>query len=140
MTKITKVDSLDELLKYWPRLLTLAIKETDHKFNPEHLLQLYLKCFATGVVFAVRNDQGLCGLVAAEEDSQNTANLILRAIPNDFGTGLARACMEALKHWASTEAFDSIEVSSTRLSGSRFHYFEKTLGFRRNTMIFKLQL
>ena len=140
MTKITQIKQRDELLKCWPRLYTLATKEYDSVLNPEHLLQLYLTCFSYGALFAVRNDTGLCGLVAVEADPNLTGTLLLRAIPNDYGTGRAKECMRVVKEWAIEHDYTYIKVSSKRLSGSRFHYFEKTLGFRRYSVTFKMKL
>jgi len=103
----------------------------------EKLLQVIFTCFNHGVVYIVRNDHGLCGVCCV--DATNDC-LVLKSIPNDKGTGVAKACMEAIRQWGKARGFESLTVSTERLNGSSFRYFEKSLGFRRKYVTFTLEL
>jgi len=137
MTKVTQVTEVNELIKYWPRLLSLVKKETP-LVNAESYLQTLLTCLSNGAVFVVRGDRGLSGICCVEQ--QTATILSLRSIPNDKGTGIARECIAAIKDWGNDCGYDTLEVSTERLSGSSFRYFEKSLGFHRKFVTFTLPL
>ena len=137
MIKVTKVVDVNEIIKCWPRLYSLALKEVPTT-NADQLLQLYLTCFQNGAVFLVRNDSGLCGVCCVEHQPNYT--LALRCVPNDRGTGIAKACIAAAKDWGRKTEHDTLIVSTERLSGSSFKYFEKSLGFRRKFVTFTLPI
>lgn len=137
MFRVIQLTSLQELVKLWPRLLKLA--QTDCVgVDPTHFLQLALRCLQSGAVFIVRGDSGVMGSCLVEHGSDFI--LVLHSIPNDKGTGIAKACLAAVKLWAKQNLYEQIQVSTSKLSGSSYRYFEKTLGFRRNTVTFKLKL
>src|SRR5258706_10491604 len=129
MIKVVEILDVNELVKYWPRLLNLAKSETSD-INPEQLLQLYLSCLSNGALFAVRNDTGLCGVCGVKANGDYL--LELKVIPNDKGTGVAKECIKVIKDWAVEHDFSSIQVSSSRLYWSAFRYFAQTFGFHRN--------
>jgi GNAT superfamily N-acetyltransferase len=137
MIKVSQVNEVNELIKYWPRLFSLVRKETP-TVNSEGFLQLLLTCLTNGAIFVVKNDGGLCGVCCVED--QSNGSLTLQTIPNDRGTGVARACLDAVKTWGVHNGFNSIEVSTERMSGSSFRYFEKSLGFHRSLITFTLPL
>jgi hypothetical protein len=133
---VTQITSLNELIKLWPRLIKLA-KLENCSVDSEFLLQLFLRCFNDGGVFVVRGDSGLAGSCLVEHSHNST--LVLHSIPNDKGTGIAKACLAAVKKWAREEDYGTLLATTSKLSGSSYRYFEKTLGFRRQTVTFKME-
>ena len=137
MIKVIQITDLNDLLKYWPKLLALVKKESP-QVVAEHFLQLLLTCYDNGAVFVVRNFGQFCGMCCVQAQPDYT--LVLRGIPNDKGTGAAKACIEAVKSWGQEHEYETLEVSSERLNGSAFRYFEKSLGFRRKFVTFVLPI
>ena len=132
MTKLTQITDCFDIVKYWPRLITLS-KAEKTPIEPDTYLQTLLACMKNGVVFAVRVDGSLAGVCCAEGTD---GILALRIIPCDKGTGVAKDCITALKTWGSANFYSTLQASTTRFSGSSFRYFEKTLGFRRYSVTF----
>ena len=137
MIKIKQVEEVEELLKVWRRLWEVTKREAP-RTTPEHFLQLVLTCYTTGAVFLVWESGSLRGLCCLEESLPST--LILRVIPNDKGTGVARECIKHIREWGRNLGYKLLEVSSENLNGSSFRYFEKTLGFRRRYVTFTSEI
>ena len=137
MTRIEQVKHVDELIKKWRRLEALAGDNV--KFDSETLLQLFLTCLKRGAVFLVYSDKGLCGSACVEWRGNGNL-LVLHSLPTDQGNGFGKHCLESIKSWAKDQGADRIEVTSNKLSGSNFRYFEKTLGFRRQSVNFAMKL
>jgi GNAT superfamily N-acetyltransferase len=135
MIKTEQVKDLPQLLKVWPRLLKL---EASANIQPEILLQLHLRCFQQGAIFLIRADNGIVGSALVEGRGHGIA--ILHSIPRDEGKGFGRAAVEAVKQWARENDFNDLQVSTTKLAGSSFRYFEKSLGFRRKSVTFSISL
>ena len=136
MNKITSVKSVDELIKIWPRLVKLAKQELPD-VEPDNLLQLFLACLQRGVVVLARTDKGLVGFACLEiKDGFGQ----LYCIPADEGVGLGKSCKEFLVAWAKEQNLDGIKATTNRLCGASFRYFEKSLGFRRNSVTFLLKV
>lgn len=136
LPKVKRVEDVDELIKLWPRLLVLAKKEAS-TLSTDQLLQLFLVCLRDGAVFVVRANTGLCGFACVERTGSVA---VLHCIPADDGQGLGKACLGAIRTWASNEQLDGIKATTTKLCGSSFRYFEKSLGFRRNSVTFLMTL
>ena len=136
MIKVTQIEKVGEFIKYWQRLAAVMLKESPLS-GKEQLLEILCVCYHLGALFAVRNDSGLCG-VCAVEPNDNFSSLILRCIPNDKGTGVAKACIDAVKEWGHQNNYAQLEVTSDNFNGSSFRYFEKSLGFRRKFITFVL--
>jgi len=64
----------------------------------------------------------------------------LVSIPRERGGKYGQRCLAAVKDWARLVGVKSISVTSTRLSGSSYKYFEKALGFHRHSVTFKKEL
>jgi hypothetical protein len=137
MFRVSQIETIAELLKLWPRLSRIA-QEESKGLDVTLFLQRLLHCFSAGAVFVVRGDAGLMGSCMVGHGPGST--LILHGIPNDKGTGIAKACLAAVKVWAKANEYDTIQATTRKLSGSSYRYFEKTLGFRRNSVTFKLIL
>jgi len=103
----------------------------------EDLLQLLLRCFTKGVVVLARNERGLVGFACLEQSGDYG---LLHCIPADNGCGLGKDCKNFLVDWAKAHHLAGIKATTTRLCGSCFKYFEKSLGFRRNTVTFLLEV
>lgn len=136
MNKVSLVEDVDEFVKLWPRLAKLALEPCPH-LEPEDVLRTFLRCFEEGAVFTVRNEHGLVGscCVRLQESSA-----ILLSLPEDNGAGLAKSCLEAVKTWADANNCCDVRVTTTRLSGSSYRYFEKSLGFRRRAVTFTMEI
>jgi hypothetical protein len=137
MYTVSQIKSLGELGKLWPRLLKMAKAECQH-LNTEKFLQVLLKCFGHGAVFVVRGNAGLLGSCAVE--STDNFILVLHNIPNDKGTGMAKACLEAVKKYAEDNAFVRVQATTQNFSGASFRYFKKTLGFRYHAATFSMNV
>jgi hypothetical protein len=136
MFKITRIDSAFELFRLWPRLVKCA-KKDNPELSIKTYLDLLLRCFGWGAVFVVRGNEGVvgaCGIELADD------LLLLRAIPNDRGTGLAKVCIDEVKKFAVANNCDKIQVTTKKFSGASFHYFEKTLGLRRYSVTFSMKV
>lgn len=136
MTTINQIGSVEMVLKMWPRLWTLA-KEDAPKLTPETLLQCFLTCLDRGAVFVVKGDKGLIGSCCVECFDET---VVLRSLPADRGEALGRQCIAMVKKWAADRNFKRIKVTSPKLCGSTYRYFEKSLGFRRNSVTFQMEL
>ena len=137
MYTVSQIKSLGELGKLWPRLLKMAKAECQH-LNTEKFLQVLLKCFGHGAVFVVRGNAGLLGSCAVE--STDNFILVLHNIPNDKGTGMAKACLDAVKEYARVNHLDQVQATTQNFSGASFRYFKKTLGFRYSAATFTLKV
>jgi len=102
--------------------------------SPEQLLQTYLTCLENGAVFVVKGDRGLIGSCCVEQVGHCA---VLRSLPKDNGIGLGKFCLEEVQKWARHNDLDIIQVSTENWNGSSFKYFEKSLGFRRHTVVFE---
>jgi GNAT superfamily N-acetyltransferase len=136
MTKIEQVEEMDELVKCWPRLFSIAYSE-GLRIDADDFLRMFLRCMADGAVFFVRGDKGLCGACCVEDDNDV---LKLRLVPKDKGTGVAKECMKAIREWARVNGYSGVEVTTNRFSGSSFWTLEKTLGFRRHSVTFRMAI
>jgi GNAT superfamily N-acetyltransferase len=133
MTKIEQIWDVNEIIAKWHRLWVLA--DTDEVGDSESVLQMYLHCLTNGAVFLVYGDKGLMGTCCLER-CPKYVNLL--SLPRDNGAGMAKMCIETAKQWAKEEGYDEIRVVSTKLNGSSFRYFEKSLGFHRHSVTFKV--
>jgi hypothetical protein len=132
MTRIQQIDDVNEVIAKWPRLTVL-----EPTANPELMLQIFLRCLEHGAVFFVYGDHGLMGACCVENCGE-FVNLL--SLPRDNGVGMAKDCLEKVYEYAKGEGVDEIRVTSTNLCGSSFRYFEKSLGFRRQAVVFKRML
>lgn len=137
MCTVTPVASLIELVKLWPRLLKCAKADTPC-LNSEWFLRGLLRSLASGAVFVVRADSGVIGCCAVEQTANDS--LILHTIPNDKGTGTAKACLEAIKEYAEEVGCTDVMVTTRNFSGSSFRYFKHALGFRQYSVTFNLKV
>jgi hypothetical protein len=135
MYNVSEVGSLVELMKLWPRILKCAKNDCQH-LNPESFLCSLLKCFRNGKIFIVKGTAGLVGSCAIEHVSDQT--ILLHSIPNDKGTGIAKACLDAIKHYAKEVGGAQVFVTTTSTSGASFRYFKHILGFRQHSITFNL--
>ena len=134
MSKIERVKDVNELLSKWKRLSALSEEQ-----DKETLLQLFLTCLKRGAIFLAYGDKGLMGS-ACVEWCGNGNTLRLHSLPSDQSVGFGKLCLEKIKAWAVEQGADHIEVTSNRLSGCTYRYFEKSLGFRRSSISFVLKL
>lgn len=135
MYSVTQLNTLAEFEHLWPRLAKLT-RADNHSIDIEQLLRLFFHCLTAGAVFVVRGDAGLLGSCLVEYGPGDI--LVLHSIPNDKGTGIAKTCLAAVRGWAKDRGVREIQVTSTKLSGSSFRYFEKSLGFKRRAVTFAL--
>jgi len=136
MNRVSQITSVDELIKLWPRLWALALVETP-TLKAQETLQQFLTGLETGAVFIVKDDHGLAGSCCVIGHGDYAT---LQSIPNDRGLGLAKSCVEAMQQWAKAEGYKKVFVSTTKLCGSRYRYFENTLGFRRHSWTFCMNI
>ena len=130
MTGILKIESVERLLAIWPSI----VKE--HQ-DPDAFLTLVLAAIGKGVVFVALMDslpKGVC-CVTVEK-----AVAIVHCLPADQGKGLGKEVLKTVRMWAQSCHLHHIEISTDRLNGSSFRYFEKTLGFRRSKMTFEMKV
>jgi len=136
MIKTTTITNVDELLKLWPRLLSLTVKQNT-PITTDQLLRLLLHSLEHGAVFIVRGDSGVIGLCCVECVKNS---VVLRMLPKDGGQRIGKECLQGVSDWAKSLGHKTIQVSTTNLCGSSFRYFEKTLGFHRHTVTFTKEL
>lgn len=137
MFNLTQLSDVDQLVKLWPRLLSLAYADRPETTSKK-LLPLLLACVSNGAVFLVRGDSGLVGFVCV--DVLNEHNVALRSIPKERVPGMAKACLTAVKEWAKREGFRRILVTSYNFSGSNFKYFKHTLGLPQYSVTFSTKV
>ena len=137
MRRLEDILDVDQLIKYWPRLLKVGRRD-DPDVQPERLLQIYLDCLSNGVLFVIRTDSGIYGTCGAVHLSDGT--LIIRAIPNDKGTGIAKQCVEHLYEWGHQNGCCIIEATTKHFNGSAFKYFTQCLGMNRKSVTFSLPI
>jgi GNAT superfamily N-acetyltransferase len=136
MNKVSLLEDVDEFVKLWPRLAKLALAPCPH-LEADDVLCTFLKCFDQGAVFVVRNEHGLVGSCCVRLQDESA---ILLSLPEDNGLGLAKSCLEAVREWADAQHCYDLRVTTTRLSGSSYRYFEKSLGFRRRAVTFAMEI
>jgi GNAT superfamily N-acetyltransferase len=90
-----------------------------------------------GAVFLVFGNHGLQGSACCLAGLDYVQ---IFSLPTDQGEKLAKSCLETIKQWARTEGYTKLIITSPRLNGSSFAYFEKELGFRRNSVIYHMAL
>jgi hypothetical protein len=133
MITIEQVKDVNEIISKWRRLAMLT--DNDLVNNLEEVLQMYLHCLTNGAVFFVYGASGLMGTCCLECWPE-FVNLL--SLPKDNGVGMAKKCIDVVKTWAKENGYSEVRVMSTKLNGSSFRYFEKSLGFRRHAITFKL--
>jgi len=140
MVNVAQIESVQELMKLWPRLRALSA-EASPPVSVETALKIFLDCFGQGAVFVVRNDHGLVGSCCLHF-TDHPKVLALRTLPKDNGEALGKVCLEQVVEWAKEKGYKKIVVTTYELdghkgmSGSRYKYFEKSLGFRQQSVTF----
>ncbi len=100
--------------------------------NRSELLGTLLGCLTRGILLTVYEDEsdfrGFCAVEMLDEKSA-----VIHSMPT---SPYSIHCMTAIKLWAKHVGIKQLEICTHRLNGSNFRYLEKTLGFRRQSMIF----
>lgn len=126
LTKILPITDLETLLALWPEALAddEGVKEC---------LPVVLRCLSDGMVAAVYTDNKFAGLIVTEEGDGIG---LIHILPKTVG----RECLNAVKAWAFEQGLNELRIIAKAINGSSFRFFEKTLGFRRNAVIFTMNL
>ena len=128
--------TVDDVIKLWPRLNDLAHRErVDKRIDDAAILQMVLLCIQNGCVVVLRQGGSVVGFGCAE--LMDEGDLYLRCVPPDEGKGIARECVSAILKWASERGIAQIRCVTYRLNGSTHRYFQKTLGFKLESVTFK---
>jgi len=135
--RVAQVDSVEEIISYFPRLVAL-VKNDQAGVRAEDLLQLFLTCLRSGGVFVARDDHGLCGSCLVEMTSEEVA--VLRLLPRETSQGVTKMCLTKIREWGQKNGICELRVCAFKMNGSTFRYFEKTLGFYRQSVIFSMNL
>lgn len=133
---IETVKDVDRLVELWPRLMDY-VQSDRAETDVNWLLALCCRCIENGVVYVIEVDSIVKGLCCAEVVNGGAT---VHVLPTDSGKGLGKLCVARLRTWAARKSIPRLYATTTRLSGSSFRYFEKSLGFRRNAITFTLEV
>lgn len=136
LMKTEEITSTDKLLKVWPRLLKLVRLELP-EIDPGVLLGHYLHCMSNGAVFVVHGYSGIVG-TAHVEKMGNVG--VIHGLPKNESHGYACFCLMSIKEWAKVHDVDELQITSSKMNGSNFRYFEKSLNFHRKSVTFSMRV
>ena len=125
--RIYSIGSFDNLSKIWGQLVQSAEPKTDLS----KLLGMLLGCIGNGVVLIAEQDGEVFGFSAVERMDDD--NCVIHTLPV---APAALPCLKVIRLWAVDQGISHIKLVSQRLNGSNFRYIEKSLGFRREAMVF----
>lgn len=130
MNGILRVESFKKLMALWPDVVQ------EHE-SPAEFLALLLAALRGGVIFIVMSEGEPKGVCCATAESTVA---VIHCLPTGQGLGFGREMIKHVRKWAQDLGLRHLEISTDKLSGSSFRYFEKTLGFRRSRMTFELEV
>ncbi len=123
---IYRVRDLDQFVDLWPKMVAGA---NDH--DKQTLAEVLLHCAMEGLLLCVSLNNDLVGFCAASESGKGLATV--HCLPTGPS---AHLCIRFVRKWAREQGVERLILITHRLNGSNFRYIEKSLGFRRDAMIF----
>lgn len=133
MVTIKQITSVQEILGNWQELLD---DRPSRYMNAAKLLAMLLRALDTALFFAY-NDGKFAGFCFVEIQGYRA---IVHSLPVSQGSKIGLACLHQVKRWAKKSGLRSINITTTKFSGSTNRYFEETLGLRREAVIYSMKV
>lgn len=127
--EICKISSVDELTRVWNDLAATA-----SGCNKQDLLGALLGCISDGIVCVVSTEDSMVGFCCA---SPLNGQVLIQALPSGAA---GQVCLGCIMAWAKSKGFTELSLMTDRLNGCNFRYLEKSLGFRRKSMLFTMTI
>ena len=123
---ICRIRELSQLMDAWPDMLRSAEPQ-----DREELLGVVIHCMVSGLLLNVSLEKECLGFCAVSLSSESVA--IVHSLPAGPTSNL---CLKIVHDWGRKKGVKTLTLISHRLNGCNFRHIEKSLGFRREAMIF----
>jgi len=133
MVTIRQITNVQEILGNWQELLD---DRPSRYMNASKFLAMLLHSL-DGALFFAYMDGKYVGYCSVEVQGYRA---IVHSLPVSLGHKIGLACLNQIKRWAKKNSIHSINITTTKFSGSTNRYFEETLGLKREAVIYSTKV